>query len=494
MLLLLTLACAADKTEAVDSWSFPDIDAAPDLRGPGGPAVEFESDELFVNCAPLLGGESDILHHNLVLPYRGHLVMPWTPEWGNGGLSFFEMNDPCNPVKVGEGQHNRMRESHAIGFMHFPETHAKAGDYAVTSGILGLQFWDLSVLESPEMINYLQIEGVFYPDSYTRVVLSVFWQYPYVYVAAADNGIFIVDASDPENPETVGQYIFEPPLRAAAVYAMGDQLFVSAAEGSEAEILDISDPTSPQPIPGGRFTVTDETGRSLEAYHASLTGDWALFARKEDGGGVIIFDVSDPQNPKYHADVWSESGNGGYVYYDEGYAFLGDSHWAKVYDMRDMNNIVEVGTGYLEGDLDTITPFGNVAAISVDEDAVDGIATMIMPWTEEVDLTGPKLLRTVPADGAIDVPVTARIGLGFNEMIEPTSIFAGSVRLYDSKDNAIDGWGMAQETIAHYVPKTTLKPGETYRVEVLEGGARDINNNAIEETVFFQFTTAGVNR
>ena len=67
---------------------------------------------------------------------------------------------------------------------------------------------------------------------------------------------------------------------------MGDQLFVSAAEGSEAEILDISDPVSPQPIPGGRFTITDDSGRSLEAYHASLTGNWGFFARKEDGGGV----------------------------------------------------------------------------------------------------------------------------------------------------------------------------------------------------------------
>jgi len=491
MLLFLTLACTADKAEDIDTWTFPDVETAPPLRGPGGPAIEFDSPELFENCAPLIGGEDDILHHNLVVPYRGHLVMPWTPEWGNGGLSFFEMDDPCNPVKVGEGSHNRMRESHAIGFMHLPEEHELAGDYAVTTGILGLQFWDLSVLETPEMVNYLQIEGVFYPDSYTRVVLSVFWQYPYVYAAAADNGIFIIDATDPGNPETVGQYVFEPPMRASAVYAMGDQLFVSAAEGSEAEILDISDPVSPQPIPGGRFTITDESGRALEAYHASLTGNWGFFARKEDGGGVIVFDVSDPQNPVYHADVWSEGGNGGYVYYDEGFAFLGDSHWAKVYDMRDMNNITEVGTGYLDGDLDTITPYGNVAAISVDEDAVDGVATAIMPWTETVDSTGPELLRTVPKDGAVDVPLGIRIGLGFNEMIEPTSIFPGSVRLYDSGGQAIDGWGMAQETIGHYVPKEPLKPGETYRVEVVEGGARDINDNAIVDTFKFEFTTIG---
>ena len=76
-------------------------------------------------------------------------------------------------------------------------------------------------------------------------------------------------------------------------------------------------------------------------------------------------------------------------------------------------------------------------------------------------------------------------------MIEPTSIFPGSIRLYDSNNNAIDGYGMAQETIGHFVPKEPLKPGVTYRVEVVEGGARDINNNALEETIVFEFTTVG---
>ena len=31
---------------------------------------------LWQNCADLPGGEQDYNHHNLVIPYRGHLVMP----------------------------------------------------------------------------------------------------------------------------------------------------------------------------------------------------------------------------------------------------------------------------------------------------------------------------------------------------------------------------------------------------------------------------------
>ena len=489
MLFSLLFSCTDKNIDSGSAgYQFPTVDAMPLLRGSGGPARSFEEMELFENCAQLDGGEEDSHHHNLVIPYRGHLVMPWAPEWGRGGLSFFDISDPCQPEKVGEGFHERMRESHAVGFMYLSEEE----QYALTAGVLGIQFWDISSLEEPEMIQYMQIDGVFYPDSYTRVVLSTFWQYPYVYIAAADNGIFIVDATDPSEPELVNQYQFDPPIRAAGVFAMGTQLLVTSAEGTESEILDISDPVSPQPIGGSRFSSVDSTGTPYEAYHGNMVGNWALFARKEGGGGVMVMDISTPSSPTYVGDIRTEGGNGGYVFYDEGYAFLGDSHWAKVFDMRDLNNITEVGTGYLTGDLDTMTPYGNVAILSVDDEAEGGISSAIMPWTIEVDTQGPNVLRTVPFDGENNVAPTARIGIGFNEMIEPSSVFAGSIQLFDDAGNAVDGWGSAQETIASYTPKEPLKQGTTYTLKILSGGIQDINGNSISDTITTTFQTFGV--
>lgn len=352
MLFSLLFACTGKSIDSGASsvYTFPSIDSMPSLRGPGGPDISFNEEQLFSNCASLTGSEEDDLHHNLVLPYRGHLVLPWAPEWGRGGLSFFDVSDPCQPQKEGEGFHERMRESHTIGFMYLSEEE----EYALTAGILGIQFWDISTLESPEMINYMQIEGVFYPDSYTRVVLSTFWQYPWVYIAAADNGIFIVNAEDPHNPEYIGQYQFDPPMRTAGVFAMGTHLLVTSAEGNQAEILDISDPANPQPIGGGRFTSVDSTGTPYEAYHANLVGNWALFARKEDGGGIIAMDVSDPSNPTYLWDVHTEGGNSGYVFYDEGYAFLGDSHWSQF--ARASKRVVPTSPSIDSTNLPTISP------------------------------------------------------------------------------------------------------------------------------------------
>jgi hypothetical protein len=387
--------------------------------------------------------------------------------------------------------HERLRESHSLGFVLLPEEDPNAGEYLVLTGVLGIQFWEVSDLENMEMLNYMQIEGVFYPDSYTRVVLSVFWQYPYVYVAGADNGIFVVDATNPREPELVTQYVFDPPMRSAGVFAVGNTLFVSSAEGSDAALLDISDPRDPQPIGGGRFQSKDENGDPKESYHANVAGPWALFARKEGGGGVIIYDITDPSNPTYVSDVFTEGGNGGYVFYDEGFLFLGDSHWSKIFDARDLNNITELGTGYLPGDLDTLTPYGNVAILSVDDESEDDIASAVMPWQTEPDTDGPIPLYINPNPGAENIPLTARIGISFNEMVEPTSVFPGSVRLFNKEGEAIEGWASAQENIAYFTPKEPLKPNETYTIQVMEGGVRDANNNAVETTQEQIFYTIG---
>lgn len=495
--LVAAVACTGDQPAATPDDSgvaapvFADPTAMPPLRGPGGPTVTFAEDQLWENCAALGGDpEKTFNHHNLVVPYRGHLVLPWSPEFSTGGLSLFDMSDPCNPVKEGEGYSTVMRESHAVGFLHLPEDDPQAGDYAVATGARGIMIWDLTNTAEPTELAYLELPDVVYPDAYARVVLSVSWQFPYLYVGVADNGVYVVDTSDLAAPVMVGSYSFDPVLRVGGVFAMGTRLMVSAAEGSRAVVLDISDPVSPQPIPGGFFEATDVDGNAYEAYHANVAGPYFLFARKEGGAGVLIMDVEDPSNPHAVGSI-TPDGNGGYVFYDEGFVFSGESDWGRVYDVRDLDNITIVGQGDLPGDLDTFTPWGNVGVLSVDEESEDGIASAVVPWTVEPDTTPPELMMTVPQDGDTGVATTARIGLGFNEMVEPTSVFPGSVRLYDEAGEPVDGWAGAQENTGFYTPKEPLEPATTYTLEVLAGGVRDINNNAFSSDVTVTFTTAG---
>jgi len=486
--LCVLLACKPEP----ESFVFPSPDASPSWWAEG-PSVSFSGDALWEQCVFLNGDEeADLGHHNLVLPYRGQMVMPWAKESGEGGVSLFDVSDPCGPVKMGETLSSSMRETHAMGFVHLREGEANAGDWAVTTSMDGVEFWDLSDSANPEVVSVLGLPGVLYPDAYARVVLSLSWQYPWLYVGAADNGIYVVDATNPRQPEVVSHFTLDVPLRVGGVFARGDRLFVSAAEGREALFLDLQDPAEPQLVPGARFTVLNGNGIPREFYHANWVGDLALFTIKEDGGGLVVYDVANEQNPQHLGGLSTEYGNGGYVFYDEGLAFLGDSLEGMIIDLEEVTEPVISGSAVLFGDVDTFTPYGNIAVLSVDEEGVKGEASSVLAWTEEPDTTAPELMSTRPLDGAVDVAPSTCIGMSFNEFIEPSSVFSGSIRLVvDDEERGVDAWGSAQENTAFLCPKAPLEADTRYRVEIQASGVMDINANRFETTQSFSFTTQG---
>jgi hypothetical protein len=464
-------------------------------RGPGVPPVTFLDEDLYAPCTFLDGGAQDIAdHHNLVTMYDGYLLMPWAPEWSGGGLTFWDLTDPCAPATIGTGYSQYMRETHSIGFSHI------GGAWAVVNGMRGvfdggIQFWDISDPAAPTAVSNLDFEGFFYPDAYARVTLSVFWQAPYVYVAHADLGVQIVDATYPRHPRHVATYTFDPILRAGQIQAIGNLLVVTAAEGARTALLDISDPDAPQPIPGGDFLATDADGTPRDAYFTNTAGGFVYYARKDSGGGVVIWDIHDPSAPAYSGDVHSADGNGGYVFVHDHYAFTGESHFGAIYDISDHADIHEVARLNLDGDLDTLTPIGHLAVISVDDDATQNEGSAIAPWLTTPDTTAPHVTWSWPDDGATGLALTSRVGLTFNEFVDPRSAFDGSVRLYetgtDPDTTRVRGFVSAQEAIVNFWPAAPLEPGTDYTLEVPAGGITDFSGNAVATPFSMSFRTAG---
>ncbi len=483
---------------------YPDPGAWPPNRGPGGPAVSFPEEALYEHCAYLNGGEADVTdHHNLLVMYDGYLLMPWAPEWGGGGLTFFDVSDPCAPTVAGYGTSEEMRETHSIGFSH--GTPSAPGAWAVVNQIRltpdgealfsgGVQFWDVSDTSAPHVVSRLELPGFGYPDAYARVTLSVFWQAPYVFAAGSDNGVYVIDASDPLSPKLLHQQTFDPVLRAGQVAAVGNLLFVSAAEGARTVLLDVSDPAAPQPIPGGDFLVHDPEGKPRESYFSNFSNGYAYYARKDKGGGVLIYDVRDPTQPalagSYHSD-----GNGGYVFVKDDFAFVGESNFAAIYDLSDLGAITEVQRLHLTGDLDTMTPIGNVVVLSVDDKGDPGKGSAIAPWQTEPDATPPRVTWVYPPDGATGLAPTSRFGVTFGEMVDPKSAWEGSVRLYRTDlgptAGRVEGYVSAQEAIVNFAPAAPLEAGRHYTLELPAGGVTDYNGNALAESFTAGFTVAG---
>jgi hypothetical protein len=427
--------------------------------------------------------------------YDGYLLMPWAPEYSQGGLTFWDFSDPCAPSQIGTGYSETMRETHSIGFSSLGGRWAVVNylELPLLTDAAGIEFWNVEDPTAPVQVAGMGLPGGFYPDAYARVSLSVAWQVPYVYVAGADNGVWVVDAADPENPVLVTQYQPEPIIRAGQIQAIGNLLIVTSAEGPRTLLLDISDPEAPQPIPGGDFEATDGSGEPRDAYFTNVEGGYLYYARKEGGGGLFVWDIHDPESPGFAGEILSD-GNGGYVFIKEGLAFVGESRFAAIYDVSDLSAITEVTRLNLEGDLDTASPLGNVVVLSVDDEAAEDQGSAVVPYATEPDTRAPVVSWVYPPDGATDLPRTSRFGVTFDEFVDVKSAFEGSVRLYetgtDPDETRVDGVVSAQEVFVNFHPFCPLEPGKSYTLEIPAGGIIDFSGNAVSETFTATFTTA----
>ena len=471
----------------------PEPDAWGPLAGPGGPERSFEEGELWAHCAYLDGGEEDYDHHNFVTMHDGYLVLPWAPEHSHGGISLFEFDDPCAPVKVGETFDTGIRESHNMGFARidgriYAAVNHHGGLYQ-DEIVGGLQIWDLTDPTAPTHVSNLRLPGYLYPDAYARVTLSVFWQGTTIYVSGADNGVWMVDASDPTAPVLASQHIFTPPLRVGSMHVVGNLAMVATAEGARTLLLDVSEPETLDLLPGGEFLVSDRDGVQRDYYFANIGGRYGLFARKESGGGFIAYDLSEPTFPVFAGDLHNSDGNGGYVFRHETHLFVGDSNFGSVFDATEIDAAVQIGRGQLEGDLDTVTPVGNVMVLAVDKGAEPGQASAVAPYRSEPDRRGPRVDLHSPRDGDIFQATSSRIGLSFDEMVDFASVFEGSFRVTDADGLAVAGLFTAQENIVNFAPLDPLLDDTTYVVTVPAGGIVDFNGNPTEEELSFRFST-----
>ena len=464
-----------------DDWS---------MAGPGGPAVSFEEQELFQTCATLSGGAEDRQEHNLVAMVDGYLLMPWAPEDGHGGLSFYEFSDPCAPVEVGRVALPWMRESHtlSIGWSQGRRVLAVDSMDPDDHKVGGIGFVDITDPTDPMWLGHVAIPDFSYPDAYFFVTLSTFWVGDLLYAPMGFNGVAVLDVSDP----TQAEYLYTIPpetVLTGSFHVIGNRAMLSNAGMSLTRFYDLSDPLNPVALPGGEWDITDGTDQIIPYYFANMGGQYALFARKGDGGGPVLYDVSEPTTPTFVSHFRQPDAAGGYIFRHHDHLFQGEGEYGALYDMSDPFSLTEVGRFYLAGDLDTVTPIGNMAVVSVDHGAQEGVSTTVVPWDREADGRGPTPELIFPADGDTFVGPKSAIGMVFDEAILDVSVFEGSFRVWTHRGEPVSGRFYVQENIVNFVPDEALPEDTTVNVELPMGGVSDLTGNALEETLQLRFTT-----
>ncbi len=489
----LVVACKpAPVDTAAAGYAFPEPDAWGITEGPGGPARTFTSEELFQACGYVLGGPGDHEHHNLLVMYDGYLVHPWAPEDGGGGISFFDATDPCEPQLVGQTWDDRMRETHTLAFGQADDREYLAVDYLDPDDgtVGGVGFWDITDRSAPVWVSQLATPNFSYPDSYLRVTFSSFWLGDVLYHAGAFNGLHVIDASDPLNPVLVRTVTFEGlPHMVGSFTVVGDVGIAASASTARVVTLDVSDPFDPRPIPGGDILGSDATGEKATYYFSSIGGKYGLFARKMQGGGPIVYDLTDPAAPAYVGEHYTPEGDGGYVYRQSDRLFFGDSNFGSVYDFSDPAQPVELERFVVGGDMDTLSPIGNVMVVSVDSGAPAGQASSVFPHALEPDSVAPVVEWFRPMDGQTGLRPTTAIGVSFDEWVEAKSVFQGSFRVKDEQGDPVPGQFNTQESVVNFSPSEPLKAKHTYTVSVEAGGITDISGNATDHTTTWSFTT-----
>ncbi len=124
----------------------------------------------------------------------------------------------------------------------------------------------------------------------------------YAYVSSStENGVSVLDISDPANPTEVANITDVSLTNASGVFALKNYLYVTSQGSDGLVIIDISNPLTPALV--GMMSDTDNPSALLtDPLEVYVQGDYAYVTSAAENGLEII-DVSDPANPVHAAAI-----------------------------------------------------------------------------------------------------------------------------------------------------------------------------------------------
>ncbi|MEZ4310640.1 MAG: Ig-like domain-containing protein [Polyangiaceae bacterium] len=451
--------------------------------GPGLPNLTYDPSEVMTVIGHIGKENGSPRGHGTLSFHRGYLTVIFSQDSGkgDGGFAFYDIADPKNPQLVAskdDDETEDIRESHGYGYW---------GDYVVLQASLGVQFWDWSDVTAPKMASYLHLPGVAASD-YIGGAWWAFWQAPYVYVGGSQNGLFIVDASDPESPKLVDRGDDRPnPIptvalggfRAGPVFAAGNLLVLSGMDDPGYAVLDIRDPKNPLLLATKRI--------GMPKVYSALFNGGRIYGAGDDIH-VHVHDISDPFKilPLGMSELIGDKG--GYLSVQDSFVHVGASkNYAKV-DISGTAPYPVVGTASSNvpgRDEDFGTVLGNLVAISDDH----GNGSFLVPHQAAPDTTPPAVNFQSPAGGSTGVALTARVGLTFTDQIDHRKVSSTTFTVRPLGGSALPGRYSYQTNILNFSPDAPLLPDTTYEILLPKDGLTDLAQNPLAEAYVSYFST-----
>lgn len=479
--------------------------ASDTVQGPGLGNLTYTADELFKPVSWIRRDDQGVpatypnrkaFGLNVGIMHNGYFVTLFAPDsgLGPGGFLIYDVSNPrairlVKRLYEPEGRTAEFREAHSMG------TSTIGGrKYIVIATIKGIEFWDFTDVNNLQQVKKLVLPTVNGGD-YANVSWQLWWQAPYVYVASANDGVYIVDARDPANAVLANRGAGKPNpvptgelggFRVGPIFTMGNQMVLSSMDNSDGfASLDISDPLNPK--------VLDSIG-SHPMYYATCYDGRHLYTSVRGGGAKMTgYNLAD-RNRFVAEDNRLVIDEQLYCGTQDHYVFQGAQVRIHKVDVSNPSQYVEVGRGGLfpagsteesHSDHGQVAPFGNLLFIGNDHGSGSGF----MVHSTAPDTTKPVVKQVSPANGAVQQALSSRIGLGLSDSILPESVNADSFIVRPVGGTALPGFYSVQLGIINFSPSQPLAPNTTYEIVLPAGGVKDYAGNAIGSEFKATFTT-----
>jgi len=440
----------------------------------------------------------------MVYMLNGYLLVPYAADGSgdgvNGGFALLDVSNPSAPTNVfttdGDPTYRNSSAPDYAGGFGEPHGFTMSGDILChpinTPG--GIEFWDFSDMgdgtpsnpPAPTKISRITFPGL-EKSGYNTSVFSVAWQGDYAYVAGTGMGLYIVDVSDPAKPILVDRGTEPNPIPPSQlgnfpigfVHPVGNLLVLSKTDnGQGLAVLDIGDPANPALL---------YTGKDNSGYATTVNG------AKIYGGNGAVWDLSNYSAPSYLGtpDDRSGMGKGGYSTVQDNFMHVGMSNGYLKADISGVSPITvgKVTPPILGADYDFAISMGNLVFIGDDH----GHGSLIYPHQTAMDTTGPEVNMVVPRDGALNQPLTSRIGLTFTDQVKVKSIDTSSiiVRPFGTTPALSGTYTVQTAGIVNFWPDLPLLANTTYEVVVPIGSVEDWAGNLNTTAFVSGFSTGG---
>src|SRR5262245_24711300 len=183
------------------------------------PNLTYGTNELFKQISPQLTTR----HLNQPSVYNGYLVLA-----GNAVHEIWDISNPYAPVPkatltspyaAGEA------ESHQVTYGR----RADGTTYLATTSGRGIDIWNVTVTTNPTLVAAMQLPNINYGDV-SGAIWGLAWQGNYLFLGATTFGLYVVDVSNPAQPQLVKTLTTSQLGGAIAgpVFALGNLLVVTS--------------------------------------------------------------------------------------------------------------------------------------------------------------------------------------------------------------------------------------------------------------------------